>query len=217
MVALAPERSSTPHVRATPDPSVPVAPMPRRRRRFADTRIGTKFTVLVGVVVLSLGGLLTATVVGNASVERASARVALEEHLQESVLLLDTRASELKVSAYMVLVRDDPEEQVVALEEDTATVEQLLGQLTALPLEGARAAAVEDLETAFREYLATTAAFIDDAIADPEGATSRWEEIQEANELTDAAVSAVADGATADTAAAGGGRSGAMATAQAGS
>ncbi|PYG01051.1 methyl-accepting chemotaxis protein [Georgenia satyanarayanai] len=214
MVALAAERSSTPHEHASRHPSVPAAPTPRRRRRFADTRIGTKFAVLVGVVVLSLGGLLTATVVGNASVERASARVALEERIQESVLLLDTRASELKVSAYMVLVRDDPEEQVVALEEDTATVEELLGRLTALPLEGARAAEVRDLETAFREYLATTAAFIDDAIADSAGTASRWEEIQAANALTDDAVAAVADGAAADTAAAGEDLSDAMVTAR---
>ncbi|MCM3661942.1 methyl-accepting chemotaxis protein [Georgenia satyanarayanai] len=188
--------------------------MPRRRRRFADTQIGTKFVLLVGVVLLSLGGLLTATVVGNGSVERASARVALEERIQESVLLLDTRASELKVSAYMVLVRDDPEEQVVALEEDTATVEHLLGQLTALPLEGDRAAGVANLESTFREYLATTAAFIDDAITDSEGTASRWEEIQEANALTDDAVAAVADGSAAATAAAGDDLSDAMATSQ---
>ncbi len=215
MVTLAPERSSSPDVHPAHNVSVPAVPRPRqRRRRFADAPIGMKFGLLVGVVVVALGSLVGAMVAGNASVHRASERVALEEEVQESVLLLDTRASELKVSAYMVLVRDDREEQVVALEEDTATVEHLLGQLTALPLEGARAAEVADLEATFREYLATTAAFIDDAIADPEGTASRWEEVQAANALTDDAVAAVADGAAAATGAAGEDLSDAMATSQ---
>jgi methyl-accepting chemotaxis protein len=209
MVTTAPERLSAPAApsphRTVPAPVPPVPPLapPReRRRRFADLPVGVKFAILMGTVALSLGALVTAVVLGNATVRRGSEQVALQERAQELVLLLDTRASELKVSAYMALVRDHPEEQLVALEEDTATAEDILAQLSALPLEAALADDVANLEAAFGEYLTTTAAFIDDAVTDPEATAARWGEVQDANALTDDAVGAVADRTKAATAAA---------------
>ncbi|WP_222273258.1 methyl-accepting chemotaxis protein, partial [Modestobacter marinus] len=173
-----------------------------RRNWFADRPLAAKFGIMIGVVVLVLAALLTTLLTSNATVrDRSLAEVHLAD-ARALVLQLDTRASELKVDALKALVRDDPASQLADLADDTATAEGLLEELEAIPLTGDPAASVAVLEDSFATYTASIGAFIELAVVDQAAATVRWEEIQQANDLSDEAVSAAKDELSAASAAA---------------
>jgi methyl-accepting chemotaxis protein len=169
---------------------------------FADRPLSTKFGALVVVGTLSLGGLLGATLLGNAAVREAEHEAEVLDRAQDLVLQLDTRASELKVDGFKALVREVPSEQLAELAEDVATPEAMLDELTALELTGDGAAAVDALESTYGEYTDAITAFVDGAVADQAGARVRWEDIQAANDLTDDAIGTADDTLAAATAAA---------------
>ncbi|MGY1828698.1 methyl-accepting chemotaxis protein [Blastococcus sp. SYSU DS0541] len=172
------------------------APSPVTRRRagwFADRRLATKFGILIAVVATAFAGLLTAVLVGNASVREANTELANLNEAQELVLQLDTRASELKVDGFKTIVRDDPEAQLAELAEDIATPEAMLAELATIPLTGPAAASVAGLADSFGAYTDAITAWVELAVADPATMRGRWEEIQAANDLSDGAVSEAKD------------------------
>ncbi|MGY1724959.1 HAMP domain-containing protein, partial [Blastococcus sp. SYSU DS0533] len=171
-------------------------PSPDARRRagwFADRRLGTKFGILIAVVVTAFAGLLSAVVIGNASVRDADTELAHLNGAQELVLQLDTRASELKVDGFKTLVREDPEAQRAELAEDIATPEAMLAELATIPLTGRAADSVAGLAERFGAYTDAISAWVDLAVVDPAAMRGRWEEIQAANDLSDGAVSEAKD------------------------
>ncbi|SNT07535.1 methyl-accepting chemotaxis protein [Geodermatophilus pulveris] len=168
---------------------------------FADRPLRVKFGALVGVTVLAFGGLVGSVLVGNGSARQADAEMMALSHARSLVLQLDTRASELKVDAFRVLVRDVPAEARTEVAEDTAIADELLTELSGITLTGESAAAVAELETSFDDYTAAIGAFVDAAVADQAAARAGYEQIQAANDLTDGAVGAAEDAlevATAD-------------------
>jgi hypothetical protein len=160
---------------------------------FAGRRLAVKFGALLAVVVLAFGALLASTLTSNETVRSTSATRSAVADAEALVLQLDTRASELKVDGLKALVGPDPRAQLADIEEDTATADGLLEDLAAVPLTGDAATAVAGLEGAFATYTAAIRAFTEGAAADQAGARLRYQEIQAANDLSDAAVSQAKD------------------------
>ena len=117
--------------------TAPSPAAPRRSGWFADRPLAVKFTVLVGVVVLAVGGVLASMLVGNGSVRAANTELIDLNHAQELVLQLDTRASELKVDGFNALVRDDPSEQLSELADERKARVIVVGTHGESPLKGA--------------------------------------------------------------------------------
>ncbi|WP_232797165.1 methyl-accepting chemotaxis protein [Blastococcus atacamensis] len=171
--------------------SSPVAS--RRAGWFADRPLAVKFGILVGVVVLAFGGLLSAVLLGDASVHEANEELRHLNEAEELVLQLDTRASELKVDGFKTIVRPDPAAQLAELADDIATPEAMLAELATVPLTGPAAESVAGLADSFGAYTDAISGWVDLAVADPGTMRGRWEEIQAANDLSDGAVSEAKD------------------------
>ncbi|MGY1803295.1 methyl-accepting chemotaxis protein [Blastococcus sp. SYSU D00922] len=179
--------------------ATPPSPAPGRRSGwFADRPLAVKFGVLLAAVVLALGGVLGAVLIGNADVHEANTDLAHLNEAQELVLQLDTRASELKVDGFKTITRENPAEQLPELADDIATPEAMLAELDTIPLTGAAAESVAGLSEAFGAYTDAISAWVDLAVADPAAMRLRWEEIQAANDLSDGAVSAAKDALAAE-------------------
>ncbi len=164
--------------------------MPSLGSALANTSVTAKVGALAGTALLTtavLGGVVAAQV---AQVDSLRESLRADHAAAGLVLQLDTRASELKVDAYKALVRKDPAEQLPELEEDFATPKEMLAELATYELAPAQQAAVTDIEAAFGPYMAQVKAFVEDAVADQGKTRARWEDIQKANDTTDAAVSA---------------------------
>ena len=183
-----------------PTPDIPVASS--GSGWFANRTLTQKFGALVGVTLLSTGGLLTAVLIGDAKKEAASSELADLSHAQSLVLQIDTRASELKVDGYKALVRPNAADELEELAGDIETPQAMIEELHGIPLTGKPAAAVADLESTFTEYTDAITVFVNDAVADQGGTRVRWEDIQTANDLTDGAVGTAKDALAAETQAA---------------
>jgi methyl-accepting chemotaxis protein len=160
---------------------------------FAGRRLAVKFGVLLGVVVVAFGALLASLLSSNAVVRDASATRSAVAQAENLVLQLDTRASELKVDGLKALVSPDPRDQLADLADDTETADGLLAELGEVPLTGESATAVAGLQDTFATYTAAIRTFTDGAVADQVGARPRYEEIQDANDVSDTAVSEAKD------------------------
>jgi len=75
---------------------------------FANRPLAVKFGILIGVTLLTFGGLLTAVLIGNAGVRTSAQESKVFNDAESLVLQLDTRSSELKVDGFKTLVRPQP-------------------------------------------------------------------------------------------------------------
>jgi methyl-accepting chemotaxis protein len=174
-------------------------PPGRRAGWFTNRPLAVKFGIMVGGVVVAFGGVGGTVLAGNAQVEDAWGRLADVQRANALVLQIDTRASELKVDGYKAAVRPDPTEQLAELADDIATPEALLAELREVPLDGAPAEAVAEVEATFGGYTDAITAYVDGAVADQAAARRAWEDIQAANDITDGAVGAAKDALQAAT------------------
>ena len=180
----------------------PTGAVPGARRRggwFTDRSLLAKLATLVGVVVLAFGALVVSVVQANAKIYGEIDQLTVLSQANTLVRQLDTRASEMKVDGYKTLVRPDPAAQRGELSEDAATAQELLDGLDALPLTGPTAQAVAALRPRFETYTTTLTAFVDSSIADQAGMRAYWQDVQDANDLTDADVGAATDAVGAAT------------------
>jgi len=191
--AVVPTQKGAPQQAVTPRTTPTTAPPSRRRSWFANRPLAVKFAILFAVVALGAGGLVAATLIGNAGVQAAAHDLEVNEAAQELVLRLDTRASELKVDGFKALVRENPEDQLTELQEDLATPAEIMSDLDELPITGEAADAVGELQAAFAAYGDGIRAVVQSAMEDQEAARVDWEAIQAANDVTDVAVSTAAD------------------------
>jgi methyl-accepting chemotaxis protein len=180
-----------------PSPTPPSSPG-RSPGWFGNRPLAVKFGILVAVVVLAFGGLLTAVLIGDAKKETASAQLADLNTARSLVLQIDTRASELKVDGYKALVRPVPADELEELAGDIETPQAMLEELAAIPLTGQSASTVADLQASFGSYTDAITTFINTAVADQAGTRAMWEQIQQANDLTDGAVGAAKDALAAE-------------------
>jgi methyl-accepting chemotaxis protein len=158
-----------------------------------------RFTLGRRLALLGSIGLLVALVSNGASIGLSAQVRDREEQAgqyqqaQKLIRELDTRASELKVDGYKALLRTDPSEESAELADDTGKITSRLEQFEALTLLDADETLAPTLRAAFTDYVRAIDAVIAKAIADQPAARKDFEDIQAANDATDAAVSAAAD------------------------
>jgi len=166
---------------------------------FTNRSLPVKFGILTTVVVLTFGGLITTVLVSNHQVDQAVSELAVHSDARALVLQLDTRASELKVDAFKVLMDPDPQAESAGLQEDLAAPQELLDELVGLQLRGDAQAAVAALRTSYADYDTAIVAFVDDALTDQAATRARWQEIQALNDLIDSSMGSTLDALTAAT------------------
>jgi len=148
--------------------------------------VGRRLAAIAGI------GVLTTLVVGGTALQSAhqvSQEAAKANNLQEARALmhaLDTRASELKVDGYKALTYKNPKPLLGDLGDDVATPRQLLQELSRVPLDAQDTKRVKDIDVVYEQYLSDISAFTKAAVADPKGMLPRVDEIQAANDKTDA-------------------------------
>ena len=157
--------------------------------------VGRRIASITAVGALTATTILATAIHGQSRQNDISERLAEASDVQATILALDTRASEIKVTAYRSLAGGDLAELRASLAEDAATVEELLaaieagsGSLDADDLE-----VVEPLPDALSDYVSSIEAFLSLAGTDPARARQDVDDIQAANDVTDAAVSAAKD------------------------
>ncbi|GAA4302591.1 hypothetical protein GCM10023162_04320 [Klenkia terrae] len=165
----------------------------RRRRGLAYRSLRFKGTVLGLVVLAAVGALVTALVLGNATVVASSGRVDELSAARSDVLALGQRTSELQVEAYEALIRADPQSQQGQVAGLGERVQELVDQVGGAALDGDAAQAVQALGTSATDYAGTVSAFVADAVADQGAARRRWTEVQAAEDTTGAAVAAATE------------------------
>jgi len=152
------------------------------RRLSAIAGIGILTTVVVGGV--ALNGLNT--------VDRDAHELAKFEDARSLLHALDTRSSELKVDGLKSITYADNASIAQDVVDDTATVDELLAQLTALELDVTQERTVEFTD-AWTAYETAIADFVDAAIKDQDAMRARADEVQAANDKMDAMLGSALD------------------------
>ena len=120
----------------------------------------------------------------------AEDRVVLEQ-ATSALNHLDTRESELKVSAHRALVESDVAAIEKDLVEDDATIKEVVAQLEALPLPAALKMEINAVEPDVAAFTAFVAAFLRDARLNPAATRTRAGEIDERNHVIDDKLGAI--------------------------
>ncbi len=155
--------------------------------------VSRKLTALAGI------GLVIASTVGVVAVQGMSTVASTQQkltNLQTAGSLahaLDTRASELKVDAYKSVTLADTSSLLGDLAEDVKTPQLLIEELNALSLTGTAKEAVAALEAGYATYIANISGFVKAAVADQKEMLTRVDEIQRANDRTDASLGGAVD------------------------
>ncbi|WP_179714437.1 methyl-accepting chemotaxis protein [Nocardioides lianchengensis] len=158
------------------------------RRIAAITAIGLIVTTLVAVVAWTSAF----------AVEEDADTTKAHTDARSLYQSLDTRSSELKVSALKSLVADDPAALEADVADDTATVAELIAGLKGLDLDADDQQLVGEVEDAFADYTASIAAFVQAAAEDQAGQRARADEIQTANDAMDVVLSGAVEDIGAD-------------------
>jgi methyl-accepting chemotaxis protein len=158
-----------------------------------------RWTVGRRVAVITAIGVVTTAVVGSisfataAQTAEASHRALTYAEAAELSRALDTRSSELKVTAYRAVTESDPGALQADIEEDGATAEGLLAEIAALELTAEDQALVAGLGDTFATYTSALSTFVADAVDDQEAARAEAESIQVANNVVDDELGALVD------------------------
>ena len=137
--------------------------------------------IVVGVFALQDQNTLSAVAEDRIVLEQANAAL---HHL-------DTRESELKVSAHRALVESDVAAIERDLVEDDATIKGIVARLQALRLPAALKAEIDAVEPDVTAFTAFVAAFLRDARLDPAATQARVGEIDERNHVIDDKLGAI--------------------------
>ncbi|MFC6341382.1 methyl-accepting chemotaxis protein, partial [Nocardioides hankookensis] len=105
---------------------------------------------------------------------------------------LDTRSSELKVDGLKAVAYEDNASLAQDVVDDTATINDLMAQLSAIGL-GAASDQEEQFNQAWAGYEKAIADFVDAAIKDPKAARANVEQVQAANDQMDDLLSGAID------------------------
>ncbi len=157
--------------------------------------VGRRLAAIATVGAVTAAAIAMTALSGQARLHDNEEDILDAGRVQAAVLALDARASEIKVSALMALAGEDLAGIRASIAEDEAAVDDLLAVVDARAgsLHPEDMAAIEPLADEFATYLASIGAYLDLVESDPAGARASMGDIQAANDLTDAAVSAAKD------------------------
>lgn len=160
--------------------------------------VGRRVALIAGIGVAAtavVGGVAFTT---SLQVAEASHLAITHSQAAELARALDTRSSELKVTAYRAVTESDPGALQADIAEDEATVDELLAELAALDLHPDDETRIVDLESTFATYTGTLETFVASAVDDQEAAREDAASIQEANNLVDDVLGEAVDVFAAD-------------------
>ncbi|WP_460460819.1 HAMP domain-containing protein, partial [Angustibacter peucedani] len=155
--------------------------------------VGRKLTALAGLGLVISASVGAVAVQGLATVHQRTDELVQLEEARALSHRLDTRASELKVDAYKAVTYADPKPLLGDLDDDVATPRELLAALDALHLQGEAGAQVSSVQTGYETYISDISAFVKAAVADQRAMLPRVDEIQAANDKTDASLGGAVD------------------------
>ena len=160
--------------------------------------VGRRLAAIATVGGVTAAAITLTALSGQARLDANKDNVLDAGRVQAAVLALDTRASEIKVSALKSLVGEDLDEIRVSMREDEATVEELLAIIDANAgtLDPDDMETIEPLAGEFATYIASIDTFLDLVESDPAEAKANVGDIQAANDVTDEAVSGAKDALT---------------------
>ena len=155
---------------------------------------------LAGIVAI---GALAGAVVGGVAlsslrqVDRDAELIAQYQDARAYLYHLDTRSAELKVDGLKAVAYADNAAIAQDVVDDTATIDEIVGDLDALGL----SITTEAFHQAWTDYETSIAAFVDSAIKDQGAARAHVEDVQKANDKMDVLLSAAIEKVDKDTAA----------------
>jgi methyl-accepting chemotaxis protein len=155
--------------------------------------VGRKLAALAGIGLFVAATTSGVAVQGLSHVGSAQDRLVSLEKAGSLAHALDTRASELKVDAYKSVTFADPASVLPELADDIETPRQLIEELDALPLDGAAKEQVVALKAGYATYIDDISAFVKAAVADQKAMLPRVDDIQKANDKTDASLGGAVD------------------------
>jgi methyl-accepting chemotaxis protein len=158
--------------------------------------VGRRLTALALVGVLTVGIVVSVVVNSMMSLDESSERLATFDKVVVDMHLLDTRASELKSTAYRALSAEDPTTLQADIDEDVATMTQILDELDGVSLD-VSAEEKEAFRVAFVEYGGALSDVIAEAAASPRRARALAPDIQAANDVVDEVISGALEQMTA--------------------
>lgn len=156
----------------------------------------TRRTTRRSVAAVTLVGLVATAAVAMvawraaAAVEEDARTAERETHARSLYQFLDTRSSELKVSALKALAGTNPDVLRAEVADDTNTVGILIADLQGLDLDADGAARADAVESAFARYTASIATYVDAADAERRSERPTVRDVQAANDAIDAVLSA---------------------------
>ncbi len=150
--------------------------------------VGRRLTALALVGILTVAVVLVVVVNSMVALDKSSEQLAKLEKVVEDMHLLDTRASELKSTAYRALSDADPAALQADIDEDIATMMDLLDDMDALT-DDVSDEEKEQFRSAFVAYGESLTQVIAAAADDQRAAQGRTGAIQAANDQVDEIIS----------------------------
>lgn len=178
--------------------------MTQRKPRI-DWTVGRKLTALAATGVLTTLTIAATAVIGLNNFSDAEDEMVRVNEVRGAIRALDTRASELKVSALYALIDNDAEANLADVKDDTTTVADILNTIDEANVSEFNPTLAEDLaglRPAADTYTADIADFVESAIEDQPKARANSHEIQSANDAMDEVVGKALDDVIEHTAAA---------------
>ncbi|WP_188834884.1 HAMP domain-containing protein, partial [Nocardioides deserti] len=146
--------------------------------------VGRRLAAIAGIGITTSVLITGVAVHGLQQVDRLSEELAALEDTRSGLHAIDTRSSELKYDALKSLTADQPRDVVSDVEDDVATMEELIASLPSDNIE-ISAEEVAAFSAALDGYGRDIAAFVAGAVKDQRAMLARVGEIQEANGKVD--------------------------------
>ncbi len=152
--------------------------------------VGRRLAAIAAVGGVTVSAVLFTALSGQSRLSDITGQFIEARQVQAALFAMDTRASEIKVTALKALVGEDLDEQRAGLSEDAATVDEQLAIIEANSgnLDADARAAVDPLAGEFATYVDEIETLLATVGSDPATAKAQAGDIQAANDLTDEAI-----------------------------
>ncbi|WP_164775154.1 HAMP domain-containing protein, partial [Nocardioides pantholopis] len=159
--------------------------------------VGRRLAAIAGIGMLSSLVICAVAVHSVQQLDESGHELDAQQDTRAALHAIDTRSSELKYDALRSVSAEDPAALAAEVEEDVATLNELVDAMPTGTLE-----TTAEQEAAFQRllsgYAATVTAFVADAVEDQKATRDRVAEIEAANDEVDAVLGGSIDQITAE-------------------
>ncbi|CAM3176605.1 methyl-accepting chemotaxis protein [Nocardioides dubius] len=154
--------------------------------------VGRRLAAIAGIGAATTLVVSTVAFIGFRELQNDADRLQTYESALTLMHTLDTRASELKVTALKSVAYDENAQFADDVDEDTDTINSLVEEIGTLDLPGTDEQ-VAQFQAAWAKYIETMDTFVDAAIEDRTATRKRVDEIQKANDEMDVLIGGTID------------------------